>query len=327
MATKCTSDSEPGGRGSAPHIEQFHAIEALNEFYAANGWASDFVQVAPGTIRVEVGINEVGDIALGREKVSHRVVGSAKSFDGQFSVLLSLNGSEALVSGRRLDRQNLLLVTPNTDMDIVMDDGMDVVTIGIPADMFGEHLVPVGDDDSLLETQDIASLQVHNGHIELLRRLTCDLFSGRSDGRSLDSIFVSRLTRAMVPEHAGTITSDRYHRLSRHRIVESAREYIHDHLAEPILIPDLCSYCDASLRTLERTFKSDFGTTPYRYILAARLNAVRRDLLNADYSNFPIADIAMWNGFTHMGRFAGEYQKQFGLLPSADRKLVQKKKH
>jgi len=325
VATNSTLNPDPGGKGSPPHIEQFRAIEALNEFYAANGWASDYVQVAPGTMRVEVGINEVGNIALGREKVSHRVVGSAKSFDGQFSVLLSLNGSEALVSGRRLNRQNLLLVAPNTDMDIVMDDGTDVVTIGIPADMFGEHLVAVGDDDSLLETQDIASLQVHNGHIEPLRRLTCDLFSGRSDGRSLDSTFVSRLAQAMVPEHAGTIKSDRYHRLSRHQIVESARKYIHDHLAEPILIPDLCSYCGASLKTLERMFKSSFGTTPYGYILAARLTAVRRDLLNADYSNFPIAEIAMWNGLTHMGRFARRYKNQFGQLPSVDRELASKK--
>ena len=325
MATKSTLNPDPGGKGSPLHIERFRAIEALNEFYAANGWASDYVQVAPGTMRVEVGINEVGNIALGREKISHRVVGSAKSSDGQFSVLLSLNGSEALVSGRRLDRQNLLLVAPNTDMDIVMDDGTDVVTIGIPADMFGEHLVAVGDDDSLLETQDIASLHVHNGHIEPLRRLTCDLFSGRSDGRSLDSIFVSRLAQAMVREETRTMVDDRYRRLSRHRITEKAREYIHDHLAESILIPDLCSYCGASLRTLERMFKFSFGTTPNNYVRAARLSAVRRDLLNSDYSNFPIADIAMWNGFTHMSRFARYYKNQFGQLPSADREPASKK--
>lgn len=231
------------------------------------------------------------------------------------------------MSGRRLDRQNLLLVAPNMDMDIVMNEGTDVVTIGIPADMFEEHLVAVGDDDSLLETQDIASLQVHNGHIEPLRRLTRDLLSGRSVGNALDSTFASRLAQAMVPEHARTVTSDRYRRLSRHRIVERAREYIHDHLAEPILIPELCSYCGASLRTLERAFKSDFGTTPNRYILAARLNAVRHDLLNADNVSFPIAKVAMWNGFTHMGRFAREYRKQFGFLPSTDRELVRKKKH
>jgi AraC family ethanolamine operon transcriptional activator len=325
VTTESPSNPDRSSQDSLPQSARFRAIEALNEFYAANGWASDYVQITPGSLRVDVGAKEVGNIALGREKVSHRVVGSAKSIDDQFSVLLSLNGSEALVSGRKLDRQNLLFITPNTDMDIVMNDGLDVVTIGIPADMFGEHLVAVGDDDSLLETQDIASLEIHNGHIEPLRRLTRDLFSGRSDGRSLDSIFVSRLIRAMVPKHAGTIKSDRYHRLSRHRIVERAREYIHDHLAEPILVPDLCSYCGASQRTLERMFKSDFGTTPNRYILAARLNAARRDLLNANFANFPIADIAMWNGFTHMGRFARHYENQFGQLPSADRKLVHKR--
>lgn len=325
MTIESPSNPDRGSQESLPQIARFSAIEALNEFYAANGWASDYVQITPGSLRVEVGAKEVGNIALGREKVSHRVVGSAKSIDDQFSVLLSLNGSDALVGGRKLDRQNLLFVPPNTDMDIVMNDGLDVVTIGIPADMFGEHLVAVGDDDSLLETQDIASLEIHNGHIEPLRRLTHGLFSGRSDGRSLDSIFLSRLIRAMVPEHAGTIKSNRYRRLSRHRIVARAREYIHDHLAEPILIPDLCLYCGASQRTLERSFRSSFGTTPNNYVLVARLNAVRHDFLNANLCNFPIADIAMWNGFTHMGRFARHYKNQFGQLPSADRELASKK--
>ena len=104
-----------------------------------------------------------------------------------------------------------------------------------------------------------------------------------------------------------------------------AREYIHEHLAEPILIPNLCSYCGVSLRTLERAFKSSFGMTPNNYVCAARLNEVRRDLLNSDFSDVPIAKIAMWNGFTHMGRFAQQYKEQFGQLPSADRELTSKK--
>jgi len=327
VTTNNSTDSGTNGQDNLPHVEQFRAVEILNDFYAANGWTSDYVQVKPGQLTIEISSLAFGDIVLGREKVDRLVVGSAQSADAMFSILMSLNGGEPRVSGHKISKDNLLVIPPGIDMDIAMDAGTDVATIVIPIDMLGEYFTAIGNDDSLLETQDIASLQVHNGHIEPLRRLTRDLLSGRSVGNALDSTFASRLAQAMVPEHARTAAGDRYRRLSRHRIVERAREYIHDHLAEPILIPELCSYCGASLRTLERAFKSDFGTTPNRYILAARLTAVRHDLLNANNGNFPIAKVAMWNGFTHMGRFAREYKKQFGVLPSADRKLVQKKKH
>ena len=325
MTTESPSNPDRGSQESLPQIAQFRAIEALNEFYAANGWASEYVQISAGTLRIEVGAEEVGDITLGREQVNQRVVGSARSGDDMFSILVSLGGLDPIVNGHHIGENNLLLISPGSDMDIVMDAGTDVATVAVPRDMFVEHLLAVGDDDSLLATKDIADLQLQREQVDSLRRSARELMSGRSDQKAPDSVFVSRLARAMVRQGTRNKVGDRYCRLSRHRVVKRAREYIHAHLEEPILVPDLCSHCGVGLRTLERTFKSSFGTTPKRYILAARLNAARRDLLNADLSNIPIAHIAMGNGFAHMGRFARNYKRIFGHLPSADRKLAYKK--
>jgi len=90
---------------------------------------------------------------------------------------------------------------------------------------------------------------------------------------------------------------------------------IDDPHQEFISVADLCKKAGASWATLERAFAEEFGTSPKSYITSRRLSAVRRRLLRAN-STAVITDIANDWGFWHMGRFAAEYRKQFGELPS-----------
>lgn len=69
------------------------------------------------------------------------------------------------------------------------------------------------------------------------------------------------------------------------------------------------------MATLERAFSEEFGVSPKSYMQSQRLNAARRDLLIAEPEGF-VADIANRWDFWYMGRFAAEYRKQFGELPS-----------
>jgi AraC-like DNA-binding protein len=47
-----------------------------------------------------------------------------------------------------------------------------------------------------------------------------------------------------------------------------------------------------------------------------RLNAMRRELLGATEETLRVADLAQRHGIAHLGRFAGEYRRMFGELPS-----------
>ena len=51
------------------------------------------------------------------------------------------------------------------------------------------------------------------------------------------------------------------------------------------------------------------------YLQELRIVAAHRDLLEAD-ARQGIADVALRWGFTHLGRFAADYRKRFGQLPS-----------
>ncbi|NNH65574.1 MULTISPECIES: AraC family transcriptional regulator [Rhizobium] len=99
------------------------------------------------------------------------------------------------------------------------------------------------------------------------------------------------------------------------RHVKWAIDFMQEHIAEPISLNDIALAAKVSVRTLQQGFRQFRETTPMSYLQDLRMAAAHRDLLRSDERQ-AIADVALRWGFTHPGRFAAEYRKRFGLLPS-----------
>ncbi|MBY3222728.1 helix-turn-helix transcriptional regulator [Rhizobium laguerreae] len=99
------------------------------------------------------------------------------------------------------------------------------------------------------------------------------------------------------------------------RHVKWAIDFMQEHIAEPISLNDIALAAKVSVRTLQQGFRQFRQTTPMSYLQDLRMAAAHRDLLESDEKQ-AIADIALRWGFTHLGRFAAEYRKRFGKLPS-----------
>jgi AraC family ethanolamine operon transcriptional activator len=102
---------------------------------------------------------------------------------------------------------------------------------------------------------------------------------------------------------------------TRAYVVDRAIGYMHSRLADPISISDVCAEVRVCPRTLGYSFGEVLGVSPSRYLLAARLNRVRRDLATAG-AHASIQSVAARWGFWHMGRFAQYYRQAFGERPS-----------
>jgi AraC-like DNA-binding protein len=87
------------------------------------------------------------------------------------------------------------------------------------------------------------------------------------------------------------------------------------HLSEPIQLELLAQVGGVRPRTLEIHFKMFLGTTPLGWVRRMRLARARLELLHAD-PQATVTDIALASGFSELGRFAAEYRKNFGELPS-----------
>jgi AraC-like DNA-binding protein/Flp pilus assembly protein TadD len=100
--------------------------------------------------------------------------------------------------------------------------------------------------------------------------------------------------------------------------VRRALAFMHGNMAERITLAELTSACGVSERTLLKQFQRFLGLPPLGYLRRLRLNAVRSELTKPGNGE-PIADIAARCGFSHLGRFAAEYRRQFNETPSTTR--------
>jgi AraC-like DNA-binding protein len=99
---------------------------------------------------------------------------------------------------------------------------------------------------------------------------------------------------------------------SQVRLVE---EYIEAHWNQPVSIEGLAVAANASARSVFHAFKEFRGYSPMSFLKQERLRRAR-DMLAKSGSNESVTSVTVACGFGNMGRFADDYQKAFGEMPS-----------
>jgi len=102
------------------------------------------------------------------------------------------------------------------------------------------------------------------------------------------------------------------HRSARMR---AAVDTIHSRAHEPLTVSDIARAADLSVRGLQESFQRTLDRTPMQYLREVRLRRAHDDLLRAEPGSVSVAEVAARWGFTHMGRFSGEYLRRFGEYP------------
>jgi AraC family transcriptional regulator, ethanolamine operon transcriptional activator len=104
--------------------------------------------------------------------------------------------------------------------------------------------------------------------------------------------------------------------LNRRKYFLAAQDYIDRHIETPLLISNVCRALNVSKRSLEYAFLEQVGMKPKTYLNCQRLSRVHRSLLLSPETNTTIAETANRWGFWHMGQFARDYRKIYGVNPS-----------
>ena len=106
------------------------------------------------------------------------------------------------------------------------------------------------------------------------------------------------------------------HAARRRRGLNRALEYLRTADASRVSVADLCRVAQVSERTLRYAFRDELDLSPLAFLRRLRLHAARRELMNADGPLPRVTDVANRQGFLELGRFAAEYRRLFGELPS-----------
>ncbi len=81
-------------------------------------------------------------------------------------------------------------------------------------------------------------------------------------------------------------------------------------------VPELSLHLGISRRSIEYAFQGRLGVSPQGYFNLRRMGLCRRALHDANPGNTTVTAIVTQHGFYELGRFAANYQRQFGELPS-----------
>jgi len=95
------------------------------------------------------------------------------------------------------------------------------------------------------------------------------------------------------------------------------REYIDSHIAEPLLVADLCALIQCSEAHFSRLFKRTFGEPPHAFLIGRRLKLAEQYMLQTDAS---LSDIALRCGFTDQAHLCKHFRQFTGSTPASWRR-------
>ncbi len=103
--------------------------------------------------------------------------------------------------------------------------------------------------------------------------------------------------------------------IARPRIVNRVLDRLHDDPARAWTVADMATVAGVSVRRLQEGFREYVGKTPLSCLRDIRLAHAHEELELADDS-VTVTEVATRWGFTHTGRFAAAYRRNYGVSPS-----------
>jgi len=228
--------------------------------------------------------------------------------------------------GREVTSSSLLCFPTNRELEAVTSPDFACYTISFSEELLSKTAATLGLPDlnrimskeDKLANCDPAVIQLVRSQLRIIRNYA------QQNSLVVNNPEVKQILEAELPGLILTALSNSQNvgqakpvQWKKQQALKKASEYLNEFPNEPISVNALCQYADVSVRTLESAFKEYYGVTPKNYLKATRLNGVYKELREHKPKFTSITDIANKWGFWHMGQFAADYKRQFGVLPSA----------
>jgi AraC family transcriptional regulator len=95
------------------------------------------------------------------------------------------------------------------------------------------------------------------------------------------------------------------------------RDHIDNHIAEPVLVADLCALVRRSEAHFSRSFKRTFGESPHSFILRRRVALAAQYMLT---TNASLSEIAISCGFADQAHLSKQFRQAIRQTPAAWRR-------
>ncbi len=296
----------------------FTSAEACEETLRQYGVEQPTRQLGKGLFRARLATRSTEYADLFADRYNTAISLSLVPPAGTISFLFprSPNG-KFLSCGEEVGNSSMIMLDERSSLDIVTSAFSGTEAIAIPEARFIEMTETLFPTEGFISCEKPAVMRGDTAQLCRLRNSLLELmaFSGSEPSPEFLSNVITATLNWLIESRSHCrperITSNR----KRIHIARLAREFIEEHYCEAVTTEGLCLVTSTSARSLQRCFREYFNLTITDYLKMVRLNAAHRDLVSTNLSESSVSDIAMRNGFTHLGRFSVVYRDRFGESP------------
>lgn len=303
-----------------------HCFDPFDIATIVADWAWELNQLEAGECHGSALVLQLDPVRVARININRPVLHRLQCITPGHTILMRGRGSAPVfVAGYLLQESDYLLLEFGTDIEILCHAQSSVIAVslwgeapsGLSAAGCGK-LLPVRGTARLLSAT-ASSLEPLADHMDQAGALLLS-----ESGTYPNAVVRASLAQALLTSLSGSAAGSSGDLESRqpsrrHLAVERARNYIREHLTEPIKLADLCQHAHVQERSLEYGFREVAGLRPMAYIKILRLCAVHRRLLSDAHVNRSISQVALDYGFCHLGQFSNDYKRLFLESPSLTR--------
>lgn len=267
------------------------------------------------------------DIALSSEQLgwasAYASMQRERPFEGRFEAisdaLMVLHRSGPVevsfkTGGRAVEQQlpsgSIFFLPAGHECAVSLHAPLDTIHIYLRSDLFhgernADELVPL--------------LGVQDG---VLAHLGSAMGAALEERQSLSSLFVDSIAqgiarRFLALRGSAGAAPERNYQLSAAQL-RRIREFVEAHLETDLRLDAIARAAGLGTKTLLRGFKATCGTSPYQYVIAARIERAKH-LLHEDAS-LGLAEIAARCGFSHQEHLTRMFRRLVGQTPGRYRR-------
>jgi AraC-like DNA-binding protein len=299
------------------HTQWFTSPSDVEKAMEEYGICQPTRQAARGEFRAGLATRKIIDGELFSDRYSTAVSMRLNSPPGVIGILLPRTPSgHFVVNGINLENEHLVITPRSEGMDIAGPGPIGSDCIAMSETRFLELLeilCPTANASVGLNLVKVFAPELRSLGDLIIHLIGAPELETQSERASnLLAWTVSLIGHASVQYRPEKINGGE----ARSRIARSVQDFIEMNFHHPIHLEDLCRHSGVGIRTVQRCFREYFDLSVTDYLKTVRLDSAYRELMAADDGEESVTNIALRNGFTHLGRFSVAYHVRFGEPPS-----------
>ena len=301
------------------HFDDFEDFSQIIQ-----GWGVDLKQVDCGRFIADLHQVMTPEVLITDVHFNRHLIQKGDQPPGMKTfVIMAEDATPFVWRKQEVTRDNLIVFPDDSELDAVSRGGFHVYTLSLAEHIVKEKLQSEACPALARRVKQGGVLKAQPKKVQELRRLLRHVISQVRQCPNLlvQQEFQQRLCDEISCYIFNILDLSEENRLTlsfrKHaRLVQGIETWLMDTDPEDYSVNELCRAFHINERTLRRIITKWYGVSPQQYLLANRLNAVRKELYRGCSSKAIITNVANRWGFWHMGRFALHYRRHFGELPS-----------